>query len=95
VYIWKISASLLAFVVLVVSGFPEYMLLMFGGTARLYFSSEISLQSRSFHTAGVPYHPSDVFRVLYVLSLASAVSILVASRSVAVHRSIFNLAAAS
>src|ERR1700676_4969020 len=51
--------------------------------------------SRSFHVAGVPYHPSDVSRGLYVLSLTSSVAILVASRSMAVPRHLFNLALVS
>ena len=93
--LWKVSAILIALAVVIVTGFPEYMLLLFRGTARLYFGSEISLMSRSFHTAGIPYHPSDVSRGLYVLSLTSSVGILVASRLMAVPRQLFILAAAS
>lgn len=93
--LWKVSAILLALAALIVAGFPEYMLLLFRGTARLYFGNVISLQSRSFHTAGIPYHPSDVSRGLYVLSLTSSVGILVVSRFVPVPRPLFNLAAAS
>jgi hypothetical protein len=93
--LWKVSAVLIAVAVLVVAGFPEYMLLLFRGTARLYFGNEITLQSRSFHTAGIPYHPSDISRGLYVLSLTSSLGILVASRVMAVPRHLFNLGAAS
>jgi hypothetical protein len=93
--LWKVSAIVLALATLMGAGFPEYMLLLFRGTARLYFGNVISLQSRSFHTAGVPYHPSDVSRGLYVLSLTSSVGILAVSRLAAVPRPLFNLAAAS
>ena len=93
--LWKAPAILITFAVLIVAGFPEYMSLLFRGTARLYFGNEITLMSRSFHTAGIPYHPSDISRGLYVLSLTSSVGILVASRVAVVPRRLFNLAAAS
>lgn len=92
---WKIAAIIGALAVLVVAGFPEYAILLFRGTARIYYGNAISLQSRSFHVAGIPYHPSDLSRGLYVLSLLSSVAVLFASRTIVIPRTLFILATTS
>jgi hypothetical protein len=93
--LWKIAAIVAVLVFLVAAGFPEYVVLLFRGTARLYFGSSISLQSRSFHVAGIPYHPSDLSRGLYALSLAASAAVLLASRSLVIPRTLCILAVAS
>jgi hypothetical protein len=93
--LWKLAAIAGAFVILIAAGFPEYIILLFRGTARLYFGDSISLQSRSFHVAGIPYHPSDLSRGLYALALAASAAILFASRSLVVPRTLFILAIVS
>ena len=82
--LWKFAAIAGAFVILVTAGFPEYVILLFRGTARLYFGSSISLQARSFHVAGIPYHPSDLSQGLYAVSLAASAAVLFASRSLVI-----------
>jgi hypothetical protein len=76
------------------AGFPDYMILLFRGTARVYFGNVISLQTRSFHVAGLPYHPSTFGRGLYILSVASVVPILIAARTVTLPRIMLNLSIA-
>jgi hypothetical protein len=93
--LWKIAAIAGALVILVAAGFPEYAMLLFKGTARLYFGSSISLQARSFHVAGIPYHPSSLSRGLYAVSLAASAAVLFSPRSLVVPRTLFMLAIAS
>lgn len=85
-FTWKVITAIAALAALVVAGFPDYMMLLFRGTARIYFGGEISLQARSFHVAGIPYHPSDFASGLYVLAVAAAIVILAVSRVVVVPR---------